>query len=221
MNASNKMSKLRFVGPQDIFRKHRLLKVIDSKTCKFHTTMTFLAFSDLPLSYYIQFGKKYLKDDEVLKGSDYKLDCESLFQQWYQQAKTLRAHLNKDRIQAEVNSLYHIYNSYSGKKEPFLLELIGTRVKQLELAELHELDDDVVEASIGMYESLMDGYRDKQKQLKTLQATWKQRDQDAYQHRLNQLKDREKELQQRENQLQQRESRIAEEVPAVKKENET
>ena len=87
-------------------------------------------------------------------------------------------------------------------------------MKQLELAELHELDDDVVEASIGMYDALMDGYRDKQNQLKTLQATWKQRDQDAYQHRLNQLKDREKELQQRENQLQQRESRIAEEVPA-------
>jgi uncharacterized phage infection (PIP) family protein YhgE len=177
--------------------------------------MTFLAFSDLPLTHYIQFGKKYLKDEEVLKGSDYKLNCESLFQQWYQQGKTLRAHLNKDRIQAEVNSLYQIYNSYSGKGEPFLLELIGTRVKQLELAELHELDDNVVEASIGMYDALMDGYRTKKEQLKTIQATLKQRDREAYQHRLNQLKDRENQLHQRENQLQQRESRHAEEMASA------
>ena len=118
-------------------------------------------------------------------------------------------------LQAEVNSLYHIYDNYSGKGQPFLMELIGTRVKQLELAEVHELDDDVVEASVGMYDSLMDDYRAKQEELNILRSELKQRDKDAYQHRLNQLKDREEELQQRENQLQQRESHITEEVPTV------
>ena len=93
------------------------------------------------------------------------------------------------------------------------MELIGTRVKQLELAEVHELDDDVVEASVGMYDSLMDDYRTKQKELNNLRSELKQRT-GRVPTPFKPIERREEE-QQRENQLQQRESHITEEVPTI------